>query len=241
MNLIVLAAGKGNRMGVLTRDKPKPLLNLGGITLLERQLKSIKDSGVIDKTIYVIGYMGDAIEERLVKINADDVMTVFNPFYDVSNNLVSLWFAKYYMNVDFAITNGDNLFEAAILRKLSFNRDGIYLAVNKKSRYDNDDMKVTLKAGKIMRVSKLIYEGDADYESVGLAVVSGKRYREKFRGTLEKLVRSKDYLDKFWLEVFTALAKENITITPFQIEGEWQEFDYHGDIGKYLEGFGLHG
>jgi len=241
MNLIVLAAGKGNRMGVLTRNKPKSLLNLGGITLLERQLKSIRDSGTIDKTIYVIGYMGDAIEERLEKINAADVVTVFNPFYDVSNNLISLWFAKYYMNVDFVITNGDNLFEAAIIRKISSNRGGIYLAVNKKSRYDNDDTKVTLKDGKVMRVSKLIYEGDADYESVGLAVVSGKRYRDKFRDTLEKLVRSKDYLDKFWLEVFTVLAKENITITPFQIEGEWQEFDYHGDIGKYLEGFGLHG
>ena len=234
MNLIVLAAGRGDRMGVLTRDKPKPLLNLDGVTLLERQLQSIRDCGVIDKVIYVLGYMAKAIEERLEMLDYDDAITVFNPFYDVSNNLISLWFAKYYMDTDFAITNGDNLFQAEILRNLSFNRDGIYLAVNKKDKYDNDDMKVILEEGTVQRVSKLIDEDDTNFESVGLAVVSGKGYREKFKGTLERLARSKDNLDKFWLEVFNVLAKEKEAITPFQIEGGWQEFDYHGDVEKFF-------
>jgi len=234
MNLIVLAAGKGNRMGVLTRDKPKLLLNLGSNTLLERQLQSFKDSDNIDTIIYVIGYFGESIEEHLIRLDAEKVVTVFNPFYDAYNNLISLWLAKYYMDTDFAITNGDNLFDASVLRKAFSHKDGIYLAVNKKNRYDNDDMKVVVKNGNVNKVSKLIFEGATDYESVGLAVVSGKRFRDKFKKTLEKLVRSKDYLDKFWLEVFNVLAREKVAITPFQIEGNWREFDYHADISNYF-------
>jgi len=239
MNLIVLAAGKGDRMGLLTRDKPKLLLNLDGITLLERQLKSINEAGVIDKIIYVVGHRAEAIEEKLKKLNYEAVITVFNPFYDISNNLISLWLAKHYMDTDFAITNGDNLFEASVLRKLCLNRDGIYLATNKKDTYTNDDMKVTLKGGNIKRVSKFINGDEVDCESVGLVVVSGKKSIEVFRNTLEKLARSKDYLDKYWLEVFNTLTKDNVVITPCQIEGKWQEFDYHGDIEQFLKGLDL--
>jgi L-glutamine-phosphate cytidylyltransferase len=233
MNLIVLAAGRGNRMGVMTKDKPKILLNLEGLTLLERQHKSITECSVFDRVIYVLGYMAEAIEEKLAKLNFSDVVTVFNPFYEISNNLISLWFAKYYMDTDFAITNGDNLFQSSILREMSFNRDGIYLAVNKKEKYDNDDMKIIVDDGNIIKVSKLIGENDANYESVGLAVISGKKYRELFKNTIEKAARSKDYQDKFWLEVFNLMAKENVPIKPYQIKGKWQEFDYHRDIENF--------
>lgn len=233
MNLIVLAAGRGNRMGVMTKDKPKILLNLDGMTLLERQHKSIKECCVFDRVIYVIGYMAEAIEEKLAKLNFSDVVTVFNPFYDVSNNLISLWFAKYYMETDFAITNGDNLFEQDILRDISFNRDGIYLAVNKKEKYDNDDMKVIVKDDMVRMVSKLIDESHANYESVGLSVISGKKYRDIFLNTIERAVRSKDYLDKFWLEAFNLMANNNVPVKPHLIKGKWQEFDYHRDIENF--------
>lgn len=233
MNLIVLAAGKGDRMGVLTKDKPKSLLNLDGTTLLERQLASIEGCRDVEKIVYVLGYMAEAIEEKLQSLKCEKAVTVFNPFYDISNNLISLWFAKYYMDEDFIVTNGDNLFHPDVFKDIAGNRDGIYLTIHQKEQYDNDDMKVKLGNGLVIKVSKLIFEGEADCESVGLAVVSGKEHREVFRKYLEKLARSKDYLDKFWLEVFNALAKDNVKIAPVHINGGWQEFDYHRDIERY--------
>jgi choline kinase len=107
--------------------------------------------------------------------------------------------------------------------------------VHKKDKYDNDDMKVTLKDSRVHKVSKLIDEADAAFESVGLAMVSGKSYREKFKITIERMVRSKDYLDKYWLEVFNTLAREKVAIRPFQIEDGWQEFDYHHDVEEFLK------
>ena len=101
MRIIVLAAGKGERLMPLTRNTPKPLLNITDEkTLLELQLESMKKSGVIDEVILVVGYLANQIEAKigLYRRLGMNIETVYNPFYDVSNNLISLWFAKYYMD-----------------------------------------------------------------------------------------------------------------------------------------------
>ena len=61
MQGIVIAAGMGNRMGELTRDKPKCLLKLGDKTLLELSVEGLKHAGC--REIYVItGYKAKIVE-----------------------------------------------------------------------------------------------------------------------------------------------------------------------------------
>ena len=46
MKAIVLAAGKGTRLGDLTKDIPKPMLPVNGVPLLERILLWLKNNGI---------------------------------------------------------------------------------------------------------------------------------------------------------------------------------------------------
>ncbi len=61
---MVLAAGRGERMGALTRDEPKPLLDIGGERLIERQLRLLANAG-IDEVVINLSYRGGAIREFL--------------------------------------------------------------------------------------------------------------------------------------------------------------------------------
>ena len=111
MKIIILAAGKGERLYPLTKNTPKPLIDLGdGETLLEKQLKSLSESQVIDEVVIVIGYLYEQFESKLKNFDTSmKISTLYNPFYEMSNNLITLWLSKYEMNQDFLISNGDNL------------------------------------------------------------------------------------------------------------------------------------
>ena len=64
MIAIVLAAGRGTRMGRLTAATPKPLLRLGGRPIIEHILTGLRGAG-IDTGIVVTGYCGEQIEAYL--------------------------------------------------------------------------------------------------------------------------------------------------------------------------------
>ncbi len=63
MQAVILAAGRGTRMGSLTDNVPKPLLEVAGKTLLENELDILPES--VDEVIIVVGYLGDKIKQRL--------------------------------------------------------------------------------------------------------------------------------------------------------------------------------
>ena len=57
---VILAAGRGTRMGALTEDLPKPMLPVRGRPLLERNLDRLRQAG-FDEAFLVIGYRGEMI------------------------------------------------------------------------------------------------------------------------------------------------------------------------------------
>ena len=61
---MLLAAGRGERMGELTREAPKPLLEVGGERLIERQLRLLADAG-FDEVVINLSYRGEMIREFL--------------------------------------------------------------------------------------------------------------------------------------------------------------------------------
>jgi dTDP-glucose pyrophosphorylase len=60
---IILAAGRGTRMGALTEDLPKPMLPLAGKPMLEHILDRLRSAGVAEVVI-VTGYRAETIEEH---------------------------------------------------------------------------------------------------------------------------------------------------------------------------------
>ena len=61
---MLLAAGRGERMGELTEDRPKPLLSLGSETLIERQLRRLSRAG-LREIVVNLSYFGGLMREML--------------------------------------------------------------------------------------------------------------------------------------------------------------------------------
>jgi len=61
MDALILAAGDGTRLFPLTKDKPKVMIKIYGIPILERSLHVLKNVGV-KRVVIVIGYKGEVIK-----------------------------------------------------------------------------------------------------------------------------------------------------------------------------------
>jgi NDP-sugar pyrophosphorylase family protein len=66
MKALILAAGLGTRLGPFTNDKPKALVELNGVTLLERAIRKVTELGV-SEIIVNIHHFGDQIIEFLIR------------------------------------------------------------------------------------------------------------------------------------------------------------------------------
>ena len=77
MKAMILAAGRGERMGELTQKIPKPLTQLGKSTLLEHNLQRVKRSGIKDIVINV-SWLGDQIITYLDQLNLGLNITILN-------------------------------------------------------------------------------------------------------------------------------------------------------------------
>lgn len=238
MKLFILAAGVGSRLFPLTKNTPKSLLDLGdGTTLLERQIENAIHSEDINEVVIITGYKTEQIEAKIKDLQKQIKITIiYNPFYDVSNNLISLWCAHHLMDEDFIITNGDNIYKdtvyEAIISHAKQKDNTIQVTLDYKDHYDDDDMKITFdENGHISRIHKDIPTEAAKAESVGLVVIKGEKSRKIFLYQLLSLVKDKEYINKFWLEIFNALIQNHITINHVEIdENDWREMDFHPDM-----------
>lgn len=72
MQAIILAAGRGSRLGTMTENQPKPLAKLAGKPLIEWQLASLAAAGVDDVHV-VCGYCSEALQDygnnRIMNVN----------------------------------------------------------------------------------------------------------------------------------------------------------------------------
>lgn len=110
MQCVILAAGRGTRMGKLTDNRPKPLLAVGGKDLIERKLGVLPAE--IDEVIMIVGYLREMIESRFGESFGGRKMR-----YAVQENIVggtadALWAAKDLLHDRFLILNGDDLYAA---------------------------------------------------------------------------------------------------------------------------------
>jgi len=64
MKVMILAAGRGQRMGALTTDCPKPLLKVSGLSLIEHVVKALKRDGFKEFVINV-AYLGNQIKQYM--------------------------------------------------------------------------------------------------------------------------------------------------------------------------------
>jgi N-acetyl-alpha-D-muramate 1-phosphate uridylyltransferase len=64
MKAMILCAGRGTRMGELTKNTPKPLLSVGGQSLIERRIVQLAAAGVVEIVVN-LHYFEDQFRQHL--------------------------------------------------------------------------------------------------------------------------------------------------------------------------------
>ena len=106
---IILAAGKGRNLQPLTLKYPKTSFRLDEqTTVLQRMVRSIRKYDKNAEIAVVVGYLSDLVRHEL---SEDNCKFVVNPFYEVTNSISSVWFARQYMEREnVTIVHGDAVF-----------------------------------------------------------------------------------------------------------------------------------
>jgi choline kinase len=233
MKALILSAGQGSRLLPLTEDRPKCLLPINEANLIELQIRSLLDCG-IDEIAVVVGFRAAAVDSFLdvFRRAGVTVRTLFNPFFNVADNLASCWMARQEMDRDFVLLNGDTLFEPAVLDSLlSAPPAPITLAIDRKAAYDSDDMKVRLKGARLLEVGKTLSSEQVDGESIGMMRFLGEAPR-RFAEVLDEIMHTPNGIGWWYLKAIGVLADQGLVET-HSIEGlTWGEVDFPADLER---------
>ena len=229
MKAIILSAGQGSRLGHMVDDRPKCLIDFNGRSLLDRQLDTLEANGV-HEAVVVTGFHDELVGQAVARRSGGpNVRTIFNPFYKVADNTGSLFMAREELKDDCLVWNGDTLVSNALMRRVVGNdRSGICVTIDRKDSYDDDDMKVVEKDGRLNAIGKRISEG-VNAESIGLlAFRSGGA--EQFREAIERAMRTPEGTTIWYLRVINHIA-QGADVYTLDIEGEeWGEVDFPQDV-----------
>lgn len=219
----------------MTAEIPKCLLDIEGRTVVEWQIDHLLENGINNITV-VVGYGAFRVEALLERrYGPGRISTLYNPFFDVADNLATVWMARTEMDGDFLLLNGDTLFEPAVLgRLLDSPVRPITLARDHKSRYDSDDMKVCLDGNRLLKIGKDLETDSVDGESIGILL-----FREQggklFRDAVEQVMYTPAALKQWYLSVIDQLASAG-HVWSQSINGlQWGELDYPVDLDKALK------
>lgn len=109
MQAVILVAGKGTRMGVLTQNTPKPLLKVAGLTLIEHKLLAVPQE--VTEIIFVVGYLGEQIRNYFgTEFGGRKISYVEDSLQGTAK---ALWAAQPLITGRFLLLMGDDLYAAA--------------------------------------------------------------------------------------------------------------------------------
>lgn len=124
---LLLAAGTGSRLYPLTKKEPKCLTIVNGKTILERMVSSLNLQG-FKRLVIVTGHLEHCIRDYLGdQIGELKIEYIFSPLYKTTNNIYSLWMARYIINESFLLLESDLIFDESLLDDMLY-PDSIALA-----------------------------------------------------------------------------------------------------------------
>jgi L-glutamine-phosphate cytidylyltransferase len=167
MRGIILAAGKGSRLNGTAGENPKCLVKAGGLTLIERQIRTLRHAGIDDIAV-VVGCQADQVRRAC----GHGITYVENSKYGQTNSMYSLWMARPLLFEGFVVLNCDVLFHPVLLNDLLTSRheNALLLAYREadQPRFGDEEMKVQVRCGRVREMSKQMDPDDADGENLGI-------------------------------------------------------------------------
>jgi choline kinase len=222
--VVYLAAGEGRRLRPLTDAAPKGMLDVGGMSLAQRALSSLRAAGVRE-VIAVTGHAREALIPLGDLISGERV----NPRYAEHGNVYSLWCARDVVRGGCCIVNSDVLFEDEIARRLVA-APGTAVLCASDHGVDAESMKAVVVDGQRLRdLSKDAPVGPHP-EYIGLTRVD-PAHGELLAAILDGFVERGD-LGVYYEEALVELAAR-VPVETIAVDGlAWVEIDDHDDLAR---------
>ena len=226
---IILAAGKGRNLQPLTLKYPKTSYRLDEeTTVLQRMVRSIRHYDKDAEIVVAIGYLADAVKKEL---SEDNCKFVVNPFYEVTNSISSVWFAREYLEREnVVIMHGDVVFSDEIIKNhIVQHTDFPYVLVDS-SRLQMDLYNAVIKDQQVLVMSKKLESFDAKYCCMTkLDAVSARLLKEE----IDTMIHNNMY-DQFFEDSLVQLIMfHDFQLHAVDIAGKaWAEIDNVDDLLK---------
>lgn len=150
---LLLNSGLGKRMGELTRDKPKCLIEIAeGMTVFDLQVDKLLACGVSD-IIVTTGPFAEALEERArARFSEARFTFVNNSEYETTNYIYSIALAEHVLRgEDLAMLHGDLVFEHSVLAGILAKAESS-VVVDTTLPLPEKDFKAVVSDGRVARI-----------------------------------------------------------------------------------------
>jgi L-glutamine-phosphate cytidylyltransferase len=249
---ILIAAGRGKRLGANTDEIPKGMVQVGAKPILGWVWDAFRAAG-IEELVVIRGYRGDVLE-RFVRPLCPRVSFVDNTAWQTNNVLLSLACARAYLDQPCLISYSDIIFTPAVACAAAASPAEIALVVDRKFRdiYEGrtehplEEGEVTdlMHDGSVARVGKrALPAADAIGEFIGLTKL-GVRGAATVARTLDGLARRFDgreqepfqraatYRNAYLTDLWQELIDSGLRLDPVLIDGYWREIDTGQDLER---------
>jgi len=230
MKAVILAAGRGRRLDVVTIHRPKCLIDVGGKPLLYRYFDALAHLGVT-RICMVVGYKQEHIREAAASYPATaDVTFLVNPDFE-RGSIGSLWTAREVMDDDVVLMDADVLFHPAVLERLLNSSHDNVLLMDETVTQHTEECMVVMRKGRVTALSKHVPdEYDLVGEGVGFLRVAQAAVPQLLRSVETRVhqglldMEYEDALEDFFREV--PVRVEKIGGLP------WIEIDFPEDLER---------
>lgn len=219
---LILAAGRGRRLGANVDEVPKCLLRVGGKTLLDHQLDMLESAGIRDVCV-VAGYQKHALFRACHR----RATVIYNEHWADTNSLYSFWLARRWVNRNVVVMNCDVLTDPAVLVHLLATGTSCF-AYDSSSGSDDEHMKVELSGNRLVAMSKTLDTPRVHGENVGLLHFLADDARRLF-------AQAEAILESGSKTLWMASAVQNLArerpLQAVDVRGRpWIEIDYEEDL-----------
>ncbi len=223
---VILAAGRGSRLGALSDETPKCLLPIAGKPLLEHHLDALASAG-IDNVTVVVGFEA----QRVAALAANRCRIVVNERYASTNSIVSLYLAGPHVCGDaFVFQNADVLYAPALVRRFVAAPHANACLVDPLRAHADHEYHVALDRGRIAAYSRDVGVGESVGESAQLVKI-GAPDSARFIDRLGEVIEAGGH-NGFPLQAYDVL-KSGDGLWPVYTAGlPWWEIDTRDDYAR---------
>jgi choline kinase len=228
---LILAAGTGSRLRPLTQDTPKCLLDVGGQTILSRQLDRIAAAGM-RRAVVVTGHLAEQVEQHLqVHPPLIEVALARNPDYTTAGNCMSVLAGREQVTGrGVVICDGDVVLTGNAMERLVRESCPCALLLDTETALAEEEMKALLdERGAVRRLSKRLDPAECAGESIGVQKVGGPALAILW-ATLEGMRDAGDTAG-YYEDAFQRMVQAGVTFHTVPIgHHEWTEIDDLADL-----------